>query len=505
MPRTRQIERPGPALVAWLAGLLLTASAALADLAADVDRALASVELGGATVAVSIRDTATDHPLVRIADETPMIPASNMKLVTTGAALHVLGPRFEFATRLRRVGSTIVVIGDGDPAFGDPQLLEEMPWAGAVGIDVETFLDFWVAAVAEAGIERVDEVIVDDRIFDRDFVHRRWPADQLNRRYCAEVAGLSFHLNVLHFFPRPGSGARPVVSDYRPHVTGLNVRNDATNRTGPKDRNTVWIARAPGTNVFEVHGNVKHAHRVPVAVTFNSPPTLFAGVLADRLRKAGVTVASHRVSAAGDPDFAEAGTPIGPIITSPMSTVITRCNRDSQNLYAEALLKRIGHEMTGRPGNWRDGAAIIRHVVYERVGEPGLTMNLVVSDGSGLSRDNRISAATLTAWLATFRRDRTLGPVYLASLARPGDPGTLQKRFRGVDLRGAEVRAKSGFINGVSCLSGYVIAPDGRCRSFSILVNALAVSTARAKTLQERIVAAVAKDLAAAEVTLGSD
>src|SRR5690606_35315477 len=119
----------------------------------------------------------------------------------------VLGPDFFFRTTFIHDGERFWVVGDGDPAFGDPALLELMSardetGATRQGMDVDELLALWVNAARAAGIERVDELVVDDRIFAREFVHPTWPVEQLNTRSFAEVAGLNFHTNVLHFRPR---------------------------------------------------------------------------------------------------------------------------------------------------------------------------------------------------------------------------------------------------------------------------------------------------------------
>jgi D-alanyl-D-alanine carboxypeptidase/D-alanyl-D-alanine-endopeptidase (penicillin-binding protein 4) len=406
-----------------------------------------------------------------------------------------------------RDGDRLLVVGDGDPAFGDPELLKLMSLAPGErgGSDVDAFLGLWVKPVIEAGVTAVSEIVVDDRIFDREFVHPTWPADQLNNWYCAQVAGFNFHVNVLQFFPRPNPGHRPSVSDFLPLAPWLQPENDATSRTGPQDRNSLWIARQLGSNNLTVKGNVKLAYREPVAVTVHDMPEFFARLLADRLTRAGVKVGRWRTAAHDDPPAH--GTALGPEIATPISTVMTRCNRDSQNLYAECLTKRLGHALTEQPGSWTNGTAIIRHVVHERLSDPALSSAIVVADGSGLSRENRVTTEAVTAWLNTFHDDERIGSMFLDSLPVGGESGTLRERFRRSDLAGAIVHAKSGYINGVWSLSGFVTMPDGRRRSFSIIVNGAADSGAgpQAKQLHERIVTAIARDMASLAAQLGSD
>lgn len=487
--------------------LVITAGAAAANLQVSIEHAIGREQIDGATVAVSVREIGRSAALVEIEADRPMIVASNMKLLTTGATLHVLGEDFAFRTSMRWDGSRLVIKGDGDPAFGDPELLELMGGGGKPGLDIEQFIEIWVDAVTDADITRIEEVIVDDRIFDRQFFHPSWPIDQLNRRYCAEVGGMNVHLNVLHVYPAPRPGGRPDIRIIRPEAPWITFTNRATSATSAEDSNTAWISRPADSNDMTLYGNVKHAYSpgFAVPITIHDPPQFFADLMRDRLRDAGIDVGSARV--AGRSEELPEGKVIGPVVTTPISTIITRCNRDSENLYAEAMLKRLGHELTGEPGSWTNGAAVIRHVVLDRLRDPAAVARLVVSDGSGLSRDNRVTAQTFTAWLSSFAEDDTLGPVFLDSLATAGKNGTLAKRFRDVDLHGADVRGKSGYINSVSTLSGYVIMPDGNERAFSILINGFKRGSLwKAKRLQERIVALIAEHMAeSVEITLGSD
>jgi D-alanyl-D-alanine carboxypeptidase/D-alanyl-D-alanine-endopeptidase (penicillin-binding protein 4) len=498
----RTIRTCGQTAFAALAALAVAGSTA-AGLPEEVGVLIRRAKLGAATVAVSVRDAATGVPLVYLNDDEMMIPASNMKLLTTGAALHALGPEFDFRTRLLADRDRLVIAGDGDPGFGDPDLLEQIEIGDEQGIDVAAFVGLWVDAVAAAGFDEISEIVVDDRIFDRQFVHPTWPADQLNRRYCAEVSGFNFHGNVLHFYPRPGTGERPDLELFRPYVPWMLINNRATTRDGVHDSNDIWIARKLDSNVLTFHGNVKHHYRTPVPVTIHDMPLFFARLLAERLRESGIPVALFRTADASDPD--PAGRTIGPVVSTPISNALTRCNTDSQNLYAEALLKRIGHAVTNEPGSWFNGTAVVRHAVHQRLDDPNLAVKLKIRDGSGLSRENRIAAATMTAWLDTFHDDQRIGEMFIASLARAGRTGTLAQRFEGTDLHGMTVHAKSGYINFVSCLSGFVTARDGRRRSFSILVNGLREpgSVGRAKKLQEHILSAVAWDMATVLTTLG--
>jgi D-alanyl-D-alanine carboxypeptidase/D-alanyl-D-alanine-endopeptidase (penicillin-binding protein 4) len=498
-------DRLKPRLFASLSLALLLASAAAAGLRDDVYEIVQSTDLGGATVGVSVVEAGSGGTLVEINADQPFIPASNMKVLTSGAALHTLGPDFRFETKLLLDGDRLIIVGDGDPAFGDPTLLSAMTDEDGVPLDCERFLQLWVGPVAAADVKEIRELVVDDRVFDRQFVHPSWDRKQLNLKSFAEPAGLSFHLNMLYFYPEPRRGERPAISSFEPHADWLRIRNRAT--SAADDRNSAWIARRFWTNELTMYGNVKSAYRTPLRVTVHDMPTFFGRLLADRLEDAGLTV--HTVRAADPMEARPEGDAIGPVIYTPIASVVTRCNRDSQNLYAESLLKRMGHEMTGQPGSWLNGSSIVRHVIHERLERPDLVHVVRIADGSGLSRDNRVAPAVLCAWLNSLHDDERLGEVFLQSLAVGGETGTLgpgrRDNLSTARLGGAIVHAKSGYINGVSCLSGYVTGSAGRCCCFSILVNDIKGSTWAAKAMQDRIVKAIADEISTPATALGSD
>ena len=186
-----------------------------------------------------------------------------------------------------------------------------------------------------------------------------------------------------------------------------------------------------------------------------------------------------------------------------MAEIVRITNKVSQNMYAEALLKRIAAARTRQPGSWLTGAAIIRHTFHER----GITKvnQMVIHDGSGLSRQNRLTTELLVRWLNSFHHDDQLGDTFINSLAEAGVSGTMERRMMNIDLHDTRVHAKTGYINRVSCLSGYVTASDGRRRSFAIMINDLKSPVSEAKALQDRIVGAIAADLARTPSRLGSD
>ena len=461
--------------------LLVAALAPAQDLQRQVESLAASARIGAARVGVQIVDLGSGETLAALHAGDGFIPASNMKLLTTGAAMSVLPADFTFRTEFQVAGTTLIIKGSGDPGLGDPALLED----AEPPMNVRRLVESLVGAVKEAAPGRIDRVVVDDRIFDRQYVHPAWPENQLQKYYCAPVGGVNFHTNIVTFFPGPSPAGidHPPIVALEPEAPWIEIENKG--RTGPRGANSIWVQRAPAANTFRVFGEIGPGPKVAADVSLFEPPVFFGRLIAAELLRASVTVGGVRpdadltrgdyertlgaVSLADGESFGGARTVAA--VSTHVADVYARINRDSQNMYAESLLKRVGREVTGEAGSWASGASIVRMTLAQFVG-PEAAASTVVSDGSGMSRENRVSPRTMTRWLAALQANSRFGEAFLASMAEPGE-GTLRSRFRGTRLS-CDVHAKSGKLDGVRCLSGFVIDPDtGRRVAFSVLVNDL--------------------------------
>lgn len=439
----------------------------------------AHANIGDSRVGIFVQDVETGEVLVELNASDPFIPASNQKLLTTGTSLAVLGPDFWFQTELRRSGSILTLVGSGDPALADPDLLAEMQ------IGVEDLLSTWIDAILQSGDEPITDIVVDARVFDREFVHPSWPKDQLNRWYSAEVSGLNFYTNVISFFlQKERTGAPPRII-LEPATPWLKVVNRA--KAVSRGQNTVWVARPATSNDMTVFGDLRQTLSSPIRVSIHDAPDYLGRLLATRMEYAGLDKPSVRV--ATETEEVPEGELIA-VVRTPISTVVNRCNEESHNLYAEALLKRMGHEVTGRPGSFSNGAAVIRMAMQDILG-PADTAPTIIADGSGLSRNNRVSPRAVGRWLRALSQQSDISDAFIDSLPVAGLEGTLLNRFQDDDLT-STVRAKSGYIRGVSCLSGYLIDADSdRKVAFSILVNDIPqhkVPIARVKRFHEAVV-----------------
>lgn len=406
-------------------------------------------------VSILVVDVTSGETLVSIRPDEKMIPASNMKLITTAGALDLLGPSFTFQTELRLMprqdagpprqssaGHVVLIVGDGDPALGDPKLLSRQE------LDIEQMLEKWVDALINAGVTEVERLVVDDRVFDRQWVHPDWPIDQLNRWYCAEVGGINLHENCLYVYPRPTTRGHSPALTFSP--TNQYIVAQARNKATTDKTDTFWISRNHNTNNLTYWGKVRSRRTSPIRVTVHDPPMYLVQLLKERLEARGIAV--QRAEKAGADERFPAGKTLVRWL-NPLADVLARCNKDSQNLFAEALIKRMGYDVTGAQGSWGTGAHALRVFLGDRLGPDSAIVH--ISDGSGLSRKNQVTARVLVELLQVMIKDQPLGSIYLQSLAVGGIDGTLKKRFSR-SLVGT-VHGKSGYINGVSTLSGYLV------------------------------------------------
>ena len=456
----------------------LTPPAARADLASDVKKVLQDPFLAHAKFGVELvrlDDGGRAAGLFEDHAATPMVPASNLKIVTTSAAMEKLGADFKFRTLLLRRGQDLVLVGDGDPSFGDAELLKKSGW------DVQTVFRAWATALAKANIGPVRRLLVDDSVFDEQFLNPNWKEYPFLERYVSEVGGMNLNFNCADFYIKPNGPGRVVSFITDPPTRYFSVKNSCVEGAG----NSVWISRQGDGNEMLLRGETPRANETPVYVTIHDPPMYAGTVLAETLEAAGIHVGAverDRTVRAAYQNAPSDWTLLAAHQTA-LTTVMARANKYSKNLYAECCCKRLGYAASGE-GSWRAGTEAAGEFLRS-IGVPEAQFHL--DDGCGLSKSNFITADLMTRVL----EHDFYGPnrqTFMDTMAIVGVDGTMEDRFRSTDLRG-RVHAKSGFVNDVSCLSGYLLGRDHHWYAFSILFNELpAGGTGQAKAIEERIV-----------------
>jgi D-alanyl-D-alanine carboxypeptidase/D-alanyl-D-alanine-endopeptidase (penicillin-binding protein 4) len=454
-------------------------------LAPRIDALLQKLAPPKGRVGVHLLDTATAAPLYARHDDEPLIPASNLKLVTTAAAALRLGPRFEWVTPLGTLGTRrpdgvlegdLVVVGSGDPDFsgrfhdGNPAVVFEG----------------WADDLARAGIREVTGgILLDDTAFDREIYPACWEPRYHEEWFAAQVAALSLNDNCLDVTLRPGPAVgEPIGILASPETAWVRVVNAAKTAPGKGD-DKIKIERAPGANDVRVSGLLGlQCSPGTHFITVHDPVMYFGTVLKETLARKGIIVRGE--PRAVPPDHDPSARPAEHLTEhrSRLPRVLQVVNRRSQNLYAELLLRTLGQQAKGK-GTRANGIA----AVEEALAPLGLPDPIVLEDGCGLARGNRVTARTLATLLARMLgQPEEVRRMYTESLAVPGGEGSLAHRFAEESCR-TRVKAKTGYINGVSALSGYLETRQGKVVAFSILVNG-ATDVSRAWQLQDAIVKA---------------
>jgi len=463
-------------LVAGIAGGAACFADSPEGLSGAIDTALDGVSLGNARFGVSVVEMPSQRTVcVRRADE-PFRAASNIKLATVAAALEILGPDYVYRTRLYADGGISDGVIDGDlylVGSGDPTLSARFHKDDCTRPFVR-----WSRALHDAGLRRVTgDIVADATLFDSEYRHPSWPKGQYLAHYSAEVSALSLNDNVVSIEIANVGEGKPARLTITPPTEYVKLTN-AIRPTSSKKKHRYAFYRALDSNEITARGfYLVGAENSTTRVTIHDPAAYAATVFAECLTRQGIRIEGS-VRVAGTPTRTT-GKRLLISYRSRLADSVSPMLTESVNLYAEMLLKLLGAEKRGS-GSFASGGAVVGAYLDKLV--PGSTFSVV--DGSGLSRENRLTPRILTKILA----EMYAGPnreLWLASLPRNGQPGTLSKRMKEPMLAG-RVAAKTGYISGTCALSGYCFAEDGRVYAFSFLVNDFP-SLREARNAQDRL------------------
>ncbi len=409
-------------------------------------------------VSVHVSDLASGQELVALRADEARMPASNMKLATTAAALVLLGARAEFRTPLEAAGPLDSGVLRGDlvvRAGGDPLVLPDGSGA-AEGRLLELARE-----LRARGLERVSgDLVLDEGNFLVPAPGPEWPsADQHWQAYCALSSGLSIHGGVIQAVVTPSqAGARARV-EVHPLPHGLRSSIDVLTTAGGKIDVRVGASASTAT----VRGTIP-AGTAPFTAEFAhpDPPLYFGNVLAAELERAGIALEGSVRRERG----ASGGALLGEL-RSRVADTLSLINAESKNSVADQLFLALGWQVSGRGD--REGGSAATRAALERLGVS--TAGFAQVDGSGLSRANRLTTRQLSSLVAAvIERGEDEAQLFRASLAVSGASGTLAERMLGTAAEG-RVHGKTGWISGVSALSGLAETLSERELAFSILVE----------------------------------
>jgi D-alanyl-D-alanine carboxypeptidase/D-alanyl-D-alanine-endopeptidase (penicillin-binding protein 4) len=440
---------------------------ATARLARDIESILGEPPLARSFWGIVVESAQEGDTLYSLNGGHLLMPGSTLKIMTLAAAAARLGWDYAYETRLVAGGPIDAAAGvlDGDllvVGSGDPSTIE------SDGTASQLFAR-WAAQLKAAGVRTIaGRLVGDDGAYDDEALGPGWAWDDLAGRDAVASSGLQYNENVVQALIAPGqSVGAPGLVTLAPVGSHLDVDNGLT--TAPAGSTTSLMARrSPGSNRLELRGAVPIDGAPLVrSVSVDNPTLFFVTALHNALTAEGIDVRGPAI------DIDDLRPPPSPVRglelavhrSPPLSTLAVRLMKDSQNLYAETLMKTLG-ALVGAPT--LEGG---RTAVAETLAAWGVPPDAVVQvDGSGLSRYNYVTADALVSVLTRVWRDAQLRPFFETSMAVAGRDGTLAARMQGTAAEG-NVRAKTGSLANVRALAGYVASADGEPLVFAILAN----------------------------------
>ena len=409
---------------------------------------------------VLVREAASSDDLYAQNAAKLMMPGSAMKIITVAAAAELLGWDFQFETKLVAIApiedhvlqGDLIVIGGGDPSISERS-------------DVPGALRGIARNVRDTGITRIEGgVIGDDDLFDDNLFGHGWTLDNLPYGYAAAVSALEYNEGSVDLLIRAGAAAGdPVAIDVRPAGGGLQIDNELVT-VAESGTGRLTLHRLPGSPRVVVRGQIP-AKATPFARTasVDNPTAFFVSAFRAALTAEGIEVNGDAIDIddlPSKPDLSAARSLVSHK-SPPLRQIAASMMKVSQNQYAETLLRAIG-------GRDKAGTVLRSWEVADD--------SYVIADGSGLSRYNYVTSDALVRILQRMQADPKHAHAFADTLPVTGRDGTLSKRLAGTAADG-KVRAKTGTVDNVRAIAGYVDTAGGETLVFSIIANNFSAAT----------------------------
>lgn len=406
------------------------------------------------------------------------VPASSLKIITGAAALHILGVDYRFTTKLftdgkikkHEIKGNLYIKGSGDPELSI-QSLEEL-----------------VFALKLQGIQRIDgNIYIDVSDFDEIAQGPGWMWDEGAVFYNSPLSALIVNHSCIDIWVRPNAKVEQLPTIYvRPRTDFVRITSDAVISA---EENTINIKRRWMTheNIIDISGKIA-ANSEPYyeAIPLEAPHMYTAFVFRELLNK-------NTIGCSGEievKNVPEEALELAAVSSRPLSHIVEQMMKESDNLIADMLFKKMGQMRFGAPGTWAKGTRAVRDFLVKEVGLD--IERIVIRDGSGLSRYNQISPHHLVESLSWMKKQFACSSEFCASLPISGVDGGLCNRLQEPSVKG-KIRAKTGMMTGISSLSGYATTRDGKDLAFSIMLNGFTKNEKEYKTqIEDKICALLA-------------
>jgi D-alanyl-D-alanine carboxypeptidase/D-alanyl-D-alanine-endopeptidase (penicillin-binding protein 4) len=448
-----------------------------ADVVPELDAAVHAIAadraLEGASVGIAILEVDSGRMLAAVNEHLALNPASNAKLYTAGAALATLHGEHRYETTLSGRLDGDAVAGLALHGFGDPSLATADLWSLVQGLK-------------EYGVARVEgDVVVDQGFYDDQTTPPAFE-QQANEwaSFRAPISAVALDENCVTMTVRPSAGGQARVDFDPPGFVDVDG-SIRTASSGGADTVELALSANGSRLAAKVSGAIASDSRLVRYTRRADDPRLLSGyALQALLEKAGLKVSG------GVKLGAARGHVLAKHLSEPLSSLLYSLGKQSDNFYAEMIFRSLAGEGKARPAKSGDSTELVGQWL-DRIGasDPGV----VLKNGSGLFDADRVSASSTVRLLRWAWRTPEVQPEYVAQLSVGGVDGTLRKRFRG-ELTRRRVRAKTGTLDDVIALSGYVLREGGRAPiAFSIFFNHVGGKQDGARHAADRLVDLIAR------------
>ena len=421
-----------------------------------------------------------------------MIPASNMKIFTSVFALDKLGPDFQYTTGVYLHGKfdndtvftgNVIIRGMGDPTISGRFFDNK----------VTRIPEDWADSLTARKIKVIHgKIIGDDNFFGDDALGKHWEWDEESYWYSAQVSGLSFNDNCVNWYVSPTRVGLPAKIQLVPGTNYVTIDNRTTTVARVSESEDVEFTRGRRSNLIQVTGKIAVTSDTQVGYVTVENPTLFtASVVKDVLQKKGIQVDSEAVDIDSLPyytyhDSDSTVIRIASYQSPKLEEILKIVNKRSQNLFAEQLLRTVA-AVVDSDGTGQYALELEKEFLKQIGIDP---VHMYFMDGSGYSRTNLVTPESIVGVLKYIRNHKYWKTFY-ESLPKAGMERTLNHRMKNTPAEG-NVRAKTGTMDNVSTISGFLRTADNEEMVFSILCNNFSIDNLEVQKIQDSILVKLA-------------
>lgn len=424
-----------------------------------IDRLLLQDDYKNSSVGINVVNLTNGEKVYDLNAERLLIPASTIKLITSGTALEMLGENYRFKTQLAYTGKIdrhgvlngdLLLIAGADPTLGSEYFQDH--YFG--------FLDNWVKQLKKSGIKQVNgNLVLDAGIYDSERIPASWIWGDIGNYFGAGPDAFTVYDNLFRItFKSPKNVGLPtkIINTY-PKIEGLQIKNEVLSAANNGDN--AYVFGGPFDKYRVIRGTIpRNRNAFTIKASIPNPGEVLADNFLQQLKSEGVMVS-------GKIRFEKSETKKSKLIFTQESPTLADIaevlNHESVNLFAEHLLKQIAVEKNGF-GNRKEAIELVKAYWHDR----GLDVeDIFLEDGSGLSHFNAVSPAFFTRFLTIMASNNA----FVQSLPVAGE-GTLVSLHSGL-LPGNTLQAKSGSMTRVRCYSGYLTTEKGNKLVFSFMLN----------------------------------